>query len=390
MSGTLTEKSDGPRRAEGFTESSLTERIRSLGGELYIVGGWVRDSLIGRGSYDKDYAVCGLTAENVSRGLGAVSVGRGFPVFVLCVDGRPCEIALARTEVKSGAGYRGFAARFEPSTTIEDDLFRRDTTMNSMALHLPDMALIDPFGGAEDIGRGLIRATSLHFREDPVRALRAARQSAQLGFSIERGTLALMAECRDELLGEPWERVRAEMTKALASPFPRAFFDALTSTGLTDALRLPFARDEKGYSEAMEALTRAAGLSGSAGVRYAALVCTACGALGAPLPQGFPKELDRLARLTLCALDAERRGFKEDVVRFFDSARRLAVGADDVKAAFRAVRGSLPDWLERSDAYERAIDCARSEAEFPPGLPQRERARWLEHEIAESFARYLG
>ena len=120
-----------------MNESEFAGRVAALGGQLYVVGGWVRDRLIGRPSEDKDYVVCGLNAQTLEREFQVRSVGRQFPVYLLEVGGRLSEVALARTERKAGTGYRGFEARFSPDTTIEEDLYRRDTRMNSMAVRLP-------------------------------------------------------------------------------------------------------------------------------------------------------------------------------------------------------------------------------------------------------------
>ena len=199
-----------------------------MGGEVYAVGGFVRDKLRGVPPKDKDYCVTAL-AEEKFRTLfpGAERVGKDFPVYLVNIDGKMCEMAFARTERKCGTGYRGFAVNFAPTVTITEDLMRRDTTMNAMALCLPDNRLIDPFGGAKDIAAGKIRAVGKHFTDDPVRALRAARQAAEFNFAIDDETYSYMAQCAKEIAHEPTERLCGEMMRALNTARPSLFFCAL-------------------------------------------------------------------------------------------------------------------------------------------------------------------
>lgn len=211
-----------------MTEKEFALAVRSAGGRLYLVGGYVRDMIRQAGPKDKDYMVAGLT-EPVFTALfpQAHKVGKMFPVYLLEVDGVSCEVAFARKERKSGPGYHGFDIAYDPAVTVEEDLYRRDTTMNSLALELPERKLIDLYGGQEDIRRKHIRAVSRHFCEDPVRALRAARQAAELGFEITEGTYQLMHDCGAELFAEPPERLQQELHRALAAPQPSLFFRAL-------------------------------------------------------------------------------------------------------------------------------------------------------------------
>lgn len=218
-------------------EAEFAQKIRQAGGRAFLVGGWVRDRCRGAVPHDKDYMVSGLTAAQVEELLsGAKCVGHGFPVYLVPIDGAECEVALARKERKQGAGYRGFAIDCDPAVTVEEDLFRRDTTMNSMALELPMGNLIDPYGGRADIEKHLIRAVSHHFLEDPVRALRAARQAAEFGFTIEPQTLAYMQACREELSVEPAERIVAELRRALKAPEPSRFFRSLEAANLLETI----------------------------------------------------------------------------------------------------------------------------------------------------------
>lgn len=214
-------------------ERSVVEKILSADGRVYIVGGWVRDKLRGVPAHDKDYVVTGITAEKFQALFPeAICIGRFFPVFCLKIDGKKCEIALGRRERKQGIGYRGFSIQSIGDVSIEEDLKRRDTTINSMALELPSGKLLDPYNGQRDIKDCLLRAVSGHFVEDPVRALRVARQASELGFSVTPETIDYMSACCQELLHEPGERVFAELKRALASPQPSVFFRVLQRANL--------------------------------------------------------------------------------------------------------------------------------------------------------------
>ena len=205
---------------------------------IYLVGGAVRDQLLNRDVADRDHVVVGATPEEM-RARGFRPVGKDFPVF-LHPDTQE-EYALARTERKTGRGYHGFAFHADPSVTLEEDLARRDLTINAMARG-EDGALVDPFHGARDLEARVLRHVSPAFVEDPVRVLRVARFAARyapLGFRIADETLALMRRMVDD--GEVdhlvAERVWQETHKALAEPMPSAFVRALRDCG---ALRVVF------------------------------------------------------------------------------------------------------------------------------------------------------
>lgn len=218
-------------------EEEFVKAVEGAGGTVYLVGGWVRDHLRGATPRDKDFVITGLEREAFAELFPAASlIGHAFPVYLVDIDGVRSEVSFARRERKSGHGYRGFAVDFGAEVTIEDDLFRRDTRINSMAYRLPAMELIDPYGGRSDLAHCVIRATSHHFSEDPVRALRAARQAAELGFVIEDGTRTLMADCATELEEEPTERIVHELSRALAAPQPSLFFEALAHASLLESV----------------------------------------------------------------------------------------------------------------------------------------------------------
>lgn len=202
-------------------------------GRTYLVGGAVRDALLGLPPGDRDFVVVGATPEAMIE-AGFRQVGRDFPVFLHPETGE--EHALARTERKSGPGYTGFVAHASPEVTLEQDLGRRDFTLNAIARDEASGELIDPFGGAADIRARVLRHVGPAFVEDPLRVLRAARfmaRFAPLGFTIAAETMALMREmvASGELATLTPERVWQELARALRSPAPSAFLRTLRDCG---------------------------------------------------------------------------------------------------------------------------------------------------------------
>jgi tRNA nucleotidyltransferase (CCA-adding enzyme) len=200
--------------------------------KTYLVGGAVRDALLGLVPGDRDWVVVGATqAQMEAQRFRAV--GKDFPVF-LHPDTQE-EHALARTERKSGRGYRGFVVDADPSVTLEQDLQRRDFTLNAIAQDA-DGTLVDPYGGARDIDARVLRHVGPAFAEDPLRVLRAARfmaRFAPLGFTVAPETLALMRQMADsgELSTLVPERVWQELRRALGSAQPSAFLRTLHEAG---------------------------------------------------------------------------------------------------------------------------------------------------------------
>ena len=205
--------------------------------EFFLVGGAVRDRLLGLPVKDRDWVVVGATAAALLA-QGFRQVGRDFPVFLHPVSGE--EYALARQERKSGTGHQGFVFDFAPDVSLEADLLRRDLTINAMAMD-DDGRVIDPYGGQADLAARRLRHVSPAFVEDPLRVLRLMRfwaRFAPLGFVIAEETLDL---CRamvaaGELCHLSAERVWAECEKALASAAPQQFFAGLQSVGALDVL----------------------------------------------------------------------------------------------------------------------------------------------------------
>lgn len=211
--------------------------------EIYCVGGAVRDELLGLPVADRDYVVVGATPEEMIR-RGFKPVGRDFPVF-LHPQTRE-EYALARTERKVGRGYRGFTIHAAPEVTLEQDLARRDLTINAVAKDA-NGSLIDPFGGARDLRAGILRHVGPAFSEDPVRILRVARFAARYGFQVAEGTMALMRQMvadgeADALVPE---RVWQEFAKGLMEVAPARMFSVLAGSRLLARLlpELGFAFD---------------------------------------------------------------------------------------------------------------------------------------------------
>ena len=207
----------------------------------YLVGGAVRDQLLNRAIKDKDYLVVGSTVEQMVE-LGFEQVGKDFPVFLHPQTKE--EYALARTERKQGHGYTGFSCYFAPDVTIEQDLLRRDLTVNAMAMD-ENNQIIDPYNGQQDLNNRILRHVSEAFVEDPLRVLRVARFAARYnkyGFSIAPETLALMQKISEsgELQSLTVERIWQEMQLSLAdggsdtdinSGNPEVFFQVLQQCG---------------------------------------------------------------------------------------------------------------------------------------------------------------
>lgn len=198
----------------------------------YLVGGAVRDRLLGLPQSDCDYVVVGANPDDM-HAAGFKPVGKDFPVFLHPKTGE--EYALARTERKTAPGYQGFIFHSDASVTLEEDLARRDFTVNAIAMDEAG-ALIDPYGGARDLQARVLRHVSPAFSEDPVRILRGARflaRFAALGFSVAPPTLALMQQMvsNGEVNHLVPERVWQEMKRALAEPKPSAFIGLLRECG---------------------------------------------------------------------------------------------------------------------------------------------------------------
>lgn len=253
--------------------------------QIYLVGGAVRDQLLGRSVTECDWVVVGARPEDLLQ-QGFRAVGRDFPVFLHPETQE--EYALARMERKSGSGHTGFICDFSPDITLEDDLIRRDLTINAIAQD-GDGTLIDPYGGQRDIENRLLRHVSPAFREDPLRVFRVARFAARyqpLGFRIADDTMALMRDivASGEISHLTPERVWKETEKALSEDSPATYIEVLRECG---ALTIWFPEVDRLFGVPQRAeyhpevdsgihtlmsLRMATRLSPKAHVRYAALV----------------------------------------------------------------------------------------------------------------------
>jgi len=200
--------------------------------QTYLVGGAVRDRLLGLPVHERDWVVIGATGDELEA-LGYQCVGRSFPVYLHPETQE--EYALGRTETKTRPGYRGFEVHADKEVTLEQDLARRDLTINAIA-ETEDGKLIDPYGGCRDLENRVLRHVSAAFREDPVRILRAARFAArfhELGFQLAEETLQLMGEmvAAGEVDALIPERVWKETLSALSETRPDIFFRILRKTG---------------------------------------------------------------------------------------------------------------------------------------------------------------
>jgi len=273
--------------------------------QIYQVGGSVRDALLGLAVQDRDWVVVGARADELVA-QGYLPVGKDFPVF-LHPQTRE-EYALARTERKTAPGYRGFAVCADPSVTLEEDLSRRDLTINAMALDAQGQ-LIDPYGGQTDLKARVLRHVSPAFAEDPVRILRVARFAARLNhFTVAPQTLDLMREMvgSGEVDALVPERVWQELSRALMEVRPSRFFEVLRQCGALARLmpevdclwgvpQTPEHHPEVDTGvHLMSVLDQAAALSASLPVRFACLGHD----LGKGLtpPQEWPRHIGHEAR----------------------------------------------------------------------------------------------
>ncbi|MFO1394661.1 MAG: multifunctional CCA addition/repair protein [Steroidobacteraceae bacterium] len=253
--------------------------------KIFLVGGAVRDRLLGLTPHERDWVVVGGTPDDLAA-LGYRPVGKDFPVFLHPATGE--QYALARTERKTGPGYYGFETRFSPDVTLEEDLARRDLTVNAMAED-DDGRLVDPYGGQRDLEARVLRHVSAAFVEDPLRVLRVARfaaRYARLGFEVAAETLDLMKRiaASGELAALAPERVWTETERALGEPAPGVYFSVLHRCGALGALFPEIAAldgvpqppkwhpEVDTYVHTLEVLDVATALTPDTTVRWASLV----------------------------------------------------------------------------------------------------------------------
>ena len=331
--------------------------------KTYLVGGAVRDRLLGRPVIEHDYVVVGATPDELVA-LGLRPVGKDFPVFLHPRTGE--QYALARTERKTGPGYYGFETRFAPDVTLEEDLARRDLTINAMASD-DDGNLVDPYGGRRDLEARLLRHVSPAFVEDPLRVLRVARFAARfagLGFTVAPETLDLMRgiAASGELAALVPERVWVETERALGEQQPTVYFEVLRACGALEVVFPEIAalfgvpQPEKWHPEidsglhTMQVLEVAAELSGDTTVRFAALVHDV--GKGLTPREQWPRHIGHEAAGAalierLCArlrVPNEHRDLAVLVARHHAKVHRVA----------ELRPGTLLELLEQTDAFRRA------------------------------------
>ncbi len=323
----------------------------------------MRDELLGLPVRERDWVVVGARPEELL-GQGYKAVGKDFPVFLHPQTGE--EYALARTERKTGPGYRGFETLFAPDVTLEQDLERRDLTINAIAKHPDGGALIDPFGGQRDLGERTLRHVSPAFVEDPVRVLRVARFAARFapqGFTVAPETVEVMREiaARGELDALVSERVWQETQRALELPAPARFFEVLRAANalpkIFPELHALFGvpQPERWHPEidsgvhTLMALEQAAKLSDDPVVRFAALTHDL--GKGTTPPDEWPRHIAH-----------EQRGIALvealcDRLRIPNSYRELGVLVSRYHLEAHRVEelrtGTLLDLLEHTDAFRR-------------------------------------
>ncbi|TAK88356.1 MAG: multifunctional CCA tRNA nucleotidyl transferase/2'3'-cyclic phosphodiesterase/2'nucleotidase/phosphatase [Betaproteobacteria bacterium] len=324
--------------------------------KAYVVGGAVRDELLGLPVQDRDYVVIGATPEEMVR-QGFTPVGKDFPVFLHPQTHE--EYALARTERKSGRGYKGFTVYAAPDVTLEEDLRRRDLTINAMA-RAPDGALVDPFGGKRDLEARVLRHVSEAFAEDPVRILRVARFAARLGFRVADETMELMRQMvrsgeADYLVPE---RVWQEFSRGLAERQPGRMFEVLDACGLADKLF-------DGVKPVPQILSLAAKANATVPVRFALIawphgegdVEAVCERLKAP---NEVRELALLAcrnRVALRAVPLATPAALLELLKRTDAFRRPERFAQLCSVARYATPGLDTGRLERALAAAAGVDA---------------------------------
>ncbi len=251
---------------------NIITEINKIGGNIYLVGGSVRDSFLYIDNNDIDFCITGITPESFMELFPEAEItGDNFPVFRL----QNAEFAFARKEKKTGIGHNGFEMFTDISLTIKDDLVRRDLTINSMAINMKNMELIDLFDGINDIKNKVVirHINSDAFKEDALRVYRVARFAATLNFNVSEETLKLMSVMKDSLQELSPERVFEEMRKALKSKNPRTFFDVLKHINILSVHFSEIAdMNDEVYEHSMETLNESVKFTNNVNIRYAILL----------------------------------------------------------------------------------------------------------------------
>lgn len=255
--------------------------IKENSGTLYLVGGAVRDEIMNRKVHDEDYCITGIEKEAFEKLFpNAYKRGKSFGVY----DIGNKEFALARKDKKIGKGHKEFEVQNGKNITIEEDLARRDITINSIAKEVLTGKIIDPYGGIEDIQNKIIRATTDSFIEDPLRVYRVARFASQLNFAVEENTIKMMKKIKEELKTLSPERVFTELRKALKSDKPSVFFEVLKKANVLDVhfkeiydligqiQPVEYHPEGDSYNHTMIVVDKSAILTDNVEIRFSALV----------------------------------------------------------------------------------------------------------------------
>lgn len=409
--------------------------IFGMGGDAYQVGGSVRDQFLGVQPKDLDLVVCGIEESMfVERFPDAVKVGQSFPVYLVDIGGEQVEVAFARSEKKVGKGYCGFEVAYDSSISIEQDLYRRDLTVCAIAKHvLSEDVYCDPYGGIADIKEKVLKPVSVKtFKEDPIRALRAARFHASLEFKLSEELKQLMKACKDELKDVPKERIILEMRKAFKADKPSKFFQALKDADLLDVCfpilhamigveQSPVWHPEGDvFEHAMQAIDIARSVSSSDVLLYAALMHDAgkimtkkelypkhhghdlegvkvlsdhFKKLGSAIPKDFKqyalivskehmrvRELHKESKIIECMhAIAKVMSFKEfSIVVLSDSGKDAALG----------IEGIVPWWIVKGDEIYKELSII-SRAVRKELYKQGVEIKLIDHQVLQAQIKYL-
>ena len=369
--------------SNGLTEQIFAEMIAAQGGRAYRVGGCVHDMVRGVAPKDIDFCVVGMVKKNFKVLFPeAVECGKYFPVFRIPIDGVKCEIAFARTERKDGSGYRGFKIASNPKITIEQDLLRRDTTVNAMAADCLTGTIIDPFHGIQDSNSKILRATGRHFSDDPMRALRLAGEAARLGYEIDGETLNLARAAVNELGGEPVDRFFAELVKVLReAAMPAQFFSILAQTDLLPLVFKEIADlSVESFKIVISRLDAVAIATASAKLRFAVLGSVLGQESLLRWNQKMTLPADWLHAAVYCgkAMALLVQPDPEKIVGAIHLLRRGALSVEEFDILSQAIELKLPVLT-----LFKAILTSSYEDTVPEQLNGKERGEWIRHKHIE-------
>ncbi|MDG2272608.1 MAG: multifunctional CCA addition/repair protein [Halioglobus sp.] len=367
--------------------------------DIYLVGGAVRDTLLNYPVVERDWVVVGAQPAELLR-QGYLQVGKDFPVFLH--PQTKDEYALARTERKQGHGYTGFAVDCDPSITLEEDLLRRDLTINAMAMDKDDN-IFDPYGGQADLTKRVLRHVSDAYAEDPLRVLRTARFAARyahLQFTVAPETMSLMSDivCQGELAYLPAERVWVELEKALGERNPEVFIQILRDCGALEKL-LPevdalfgVPQPAKHHPEIdtgihmLMALQQAAALSADTDIHFALLLHDL--GKGATAPTEWPRHIaheqlgDKLVKQVCERLRAPRRysELARTVCQYHTHCHR----ALELRGKTLLMLLTATDALRRPDRFEAFLLACEADARGRIGFEDRSypQANYLRRALA--------